>query len=77
MQVNTLVFLAVLFAAACHAGWNALIKMGLDPLSTATLIAVGSAGVGLVCLPVAGMPVSPGGHGSLPRPSFIYSISPR
>ena len=58
MQVNTFVFLAVLFAAACHAGWNALIKLGLEPLSTATLIAVGSAGVGLVCLPVAGMPAS-------------------
>ncbi len=50
------VFLAVLFAAACHAGWNALIKIGLDPLSTTTLIAVGSAAVGLVCLPLAGLP---------------------
>jgi drug/metabolite transporter (DMT)-like permease len=52
------VFLAVLFAAFCHAGWNALIKFGLDPLSTTTLIAIGSAVVGLVCLPVAGMPAS-------------------
>jgi drug/metabolite transporter (DMT)-like permease len=52
------VFLAVLFAALCHAGWNALIKVGLDPLSTTTLIAIGSAVVGLVCLPVAGMPAS-------------------
>ena len=51
-----IVFLAVLFAALCHAGWNALIKVGLDPLSTTTLIAVGSAVVGLVCLPMAGMP---------------------
>ena len=50
------VFLAVLFAAACHAGWNALIKVGLDPLSTTTLIALGSAAVGLVCLPLAGLP---------------------
>jgi hypothetical protein len=32
------VFAAVLFAAACHAGWNALIKVGLDPLSTTILI---------------------------------------
>jgi drug/metabolite transporter (DMT)-like permease len=52
------VFLAVLFAAACHAGWNALIKVGLDPLSTTTLIAAGSAVVGLVCLPIAGMPAA-------------------
>ncbi|MGB9385903.1 MAG: EamA family transporter, partial [Pseudolabrys sp.] len=32
--MENFVFLAVLFAAACHAGWNALIKVGLDPLST-------------------------------------------
>jgi drug/metabolite transporter (DMT)-like permease len=50
------VFLAVLFAALCHAGWNALIKVGLDPLSTTTLIAVGSGLVGLVLLPFAGVP---------------------
>jgi drug/metabolite transporter (DMT)-like permease len=54
--VENIVFLAVLFAALCHAGWNALIKVGLDPLSTTTLIAVGSAVVGLVCLPLAGLP---------------------
>ena len=45
-----------MFAALCHAGWNALIKVGLDPLSTTTLIAIGSAVVGLVCLPLVGMP---------------------
>jgi drug/metabolite transporter (DMT)-like permease len=54
--MTTFVFLAVLFAAACHAGWNALIKIGLDPLSTTTLIAIGSAAVGVVCLPFAGLP---------------------
>jgi drug/metabolite transporter (DMT)-like permease len=54
--MTTFVFVAVLFAAACHAGWNALIKIGLDPLSTTTLIAIGSAVVGVVCLPLAGMP---------------------
>jgi hypothetical protein len=32
--VESFVFVAVLFAAAGHAGWNALIKVGLDPLST-------------------------------------------
>jgi drug/metabolite transporter (DMT)-like permease len=56
--LENLVFLAVLFAAACHAGWNALIKVGLDPLSTTTLIAIGSAVVGIVCLPLAGMPAA-------------------
>jgi drug/metabolite transporter (DMT)-like permease len=50
------VFLAVLFAALCHAGWNALIKVGLDPLSTTTLISLGSGLVAVVALPLVGMP---------------------
>jgi drug/metabolite transporter (DMT)-like permease len=54
--MTNLVFLAVLFSAFCHAGWNALIKVGIDPLSTTALIAVGSAVVGIVCLPLAGIP---------------------
>jgi drug/metabolite transporter (DMT)-like permease len=54
--VDNLVFLAVLFAAACHAGWNALIKIGLDPLSTTTLISLGSGAVALVFLPFVGLP---------------------
>jgi drug/metabolite transporter (DMT)-like permease len=52
------VFLAVLFAALCHAGWNALIKVGLDPLSTTTLISLGSGLVAIVALPLAGMPAA-------------------
>ncbi len=52
------VFLAVLFAALCHAGWNALIKVGLDPLSTTTLISIGSGVVALAGLPFAGMPAA-------------------
>jgi drug/metabolite transporter (DMT)-like permease len=54
--MDNLVFLAVLFAAACHAGWNALIKVGLDPLSTTTLISLGSGVVALLFLPVVGLP---------------------
>ena len=54
--MENLVFLAVLFAAACHAGWNALIKVGLEPLSTTTLISIGSALVALVFIPLVGMP---------------------
>jgi len=57
--VQSFVFVAVLFASACHAGWNAPIKVGLDPLSTTTLIAIGAAAVSLVCLPLAGMPAPP------------------
>ena len=54
--METFVFLAVLFAAACHAGWNALIKVGLDPLSTTTLISVGSGIVALAFSPFVGAP---------------------
>src|SRR5450755_2946314 len=57
--MENIVFLAVLFAAACHAGWNALIKVGLDPLSTTTLISLGSGVVALLCLPMVGWPAWP------------------
>jgi drug/metabolite transporter (DMT)-like permease len=56
--MTTFVFAAVLFAALCHAGWNALIKGGLDPLATTTLITFGSAVVALVLLPFAGTPAN-------------------
>lgn len=56
--METFVFIAVLFAAACHAGWNALIKVGLDPLSTTTLISVGSGIVALAFAPLVGTPAS-------------------
>jgi drug/metabolite transporter (DMT)-like permease len=53
--METFVFAAVLFAAACHAAWNALIKVGLDPLSTTTLISIGSGLVALALLPFVGI----------------------
>jgi drug/metabolite transporter (DMT)-like permease len=54
--MDAFVFTAVLFAAACHAGWNAVIKRGLDPLATTALISIGAAAVGLVVLPFVGLP---------------------
>src|SRR5674476_1469896 len=54
--MENIVFLAVLFAAACHAGWNALIKVGLAPLSATTLISLGSGVVALLFLPLVGVP---------------------
>src|SRR5258708_8711592 len=54
--MDPLVFAAVLFAAACHAGWNATIKGGLDPLATTALISIGAALVSLAFLPVTGLP---------------------
>src|SRR5215471_354749 len=56
--MESLVFAAVLFAAACHAGWNASIKRGLDPLATTVAISLGAALVSLVAVPVVGLPAS-------------------
>jgi len=51
------VFFAVLFGAACHAGWNALLKIRLEPLAAMALIAIMSA---IVVLPVmVFLPVPP------------------
>jgi drug/metabolite transporter (DMT)-like permease len=56
--MDSFVFVAVLFAAACHAGWNATIKGGLDPLATTVLISIGAAIISLVFLPVTGLPAA-------------------
>ena len=56
--MTTDVFLAVLVAAAMHAGWNAVLKVRLDPLTAVTLV-TGAAGViGLPFLVAFGMPRS-------------------
>lgn len=54
--MDSFVFAAVLFAAACHAGWNAAIKTGLDVLSSTVLITTGAGLVSLAFLPFAGLP---------------------
>ena len=54
--MDAFVFRRRLFAAACHAGWNATIKRGLDPLATTVLISIGAALVSAVFLPVVGLP---------------------
>jgi drug/metabolite transporter (DMT)-like permease len=54
--MDLFVFLAVLFAAACHAAWNASIKRTIDPLATTVLIALGAGAVALVFVPLAGIP---------------------
>lgn len=56
--MENFVFLAVLFAALCHACWNALIKVGLNPLATTTLISVGSGVVALAFTPITGLPAA-------------------
>jgi len=54
--MNIAVFVAVLFAAACHAGWNAAIKRGLDPLGTTMAISIGAAVVAALLVPIFGWP---------------------
>ena len=56
--MDPFVFAVVLFAAACHAGWNAAIKKGLDPLATTVLISIGAALVAAPFVPVVGLPAA-------------------
>jgi hypothetical protein len=60
--MDSFVFAAVLLAAACHAGWNATIKGGLDPLATTVLISIGAAIVAAVFLPLVGLPARAAWH---------------
>jgi drug/metabolite transporter (DMT)-like permease len=57
--MDSFVFAAVLFAAACHAGWNAVIKFGLEPFTTTALIAIGAMLVALPFVPFVGVPAAP------------------
>jgi len=51
------VFFAVLVAAACHAGWNAIVKVGLDRFLSVCLIAISAGIASLVPLPFVAIPV--------------------
>jgi drug/metabolite transporter (DMT)-like permease len=57
--MDSLVFTAVLFAAFCHAAWNAGIKRGTDPLTVTVLMAISAGLIGLVLMPVTGLPAWP------------------
>lgn len=50
------VFLAVLGAALLHAGWNALVKVGLDRFSSVLLLGLVQGGIALCLLPWFGLP---------------------
>jgi drug/metabolite transporter (DMT)-like permease len=56
--MTTFVFAAVLVAALCHASWNALIKVALDPLSTTTLILCAATIFALVAVPFVPLPAA-------------------
>ncbi|MDB5722536.1 MAG: EamA family transporter [Alphaproteobacteria bacterium] len=50
------VFLAVLGAALLHAGWNALVKVGLDRFSSVLLLGLVQGGIAFLLLPWFGLP---------------------
>jgi drug/metabolite transporter (DMT)-like permease len=50
------VFAAVLAAAACHAGWNAVVKAGGDPLATTAIVTIAAGLVALPLWPWIGLP---------------------
>ncbi len=52
------VFLAVLFAASIHAGWNALVKSAADKHAATRFVALGAGVVGLAVLPALD-PIAP------------------
>lgn len=51
------VFFAVISAAFMHAGWNALIKVRLDPFLSISLMSFGMGTISLVCLPFVALPM--------------------
>jgi drug/metabolite transporter (DMT)-like permease len=57
--MDSTVFAAVLAAAAMHAGWNAVVKTGLDRFLSVTLIAAAAGAISLVCLPFTVLPRGP------------------
>jgi drug/metabolite transporter (DMT)-like permease len=50
------VFAAVLFAALLHAGWNALVKLGLDRFSSILFLALVQGAIALALLPFFALP---------------------
>lgn len=56
--MDIVVFLAVLTAAAAHAGWNAVIKGGGDPLTMTALLSFAAGIVGVPLLMFSGLPNS-------------------
>lgn len=66
--MDSLVFAAVLLAAAAHAGWNATIKHGRDSLVMTVLIAAGAGVIALPILAWGGLPAAQA------RPWVIASV---
>ena len=56
--MDTAVFLAVLFAACMHAGWNAIVKVGLDRFSSILLMSMVQGVMGICLLPFFAAPLA-------------------
>jgi len=56
--LDTVVFLAVLGAAVMHAGWNAIVKVGLDRFSSILLLSMVQGVMALVLLPFFAAPLA-------------------
>src|SRR5262245_34107834 len=56
--VDPFVFTAVLAAAACHAGWNALLKLNVAPVVATVLVAAAAGLLVLPLLPLAPLPAA-------------------
>ena len=52
------VFLAIMAAAAMHAGWNAVVKVGQDRFLSITLVNVAAAAVSIALLPALDVPAA-------------------
>lgn len=56
--MDTAVFLAVLGAAVMHAGWNAIVKVGLDRFSSILLMSIMQGAMALCLLPFFAAPLA-------------------
>ena len=54
--LDPLAFAAVLAAALMHAGWNAVVRVGLDRFSSILLLSMTQSGLALLLLPFAPLP---------------------
>jgi drug/metabolite transporter (DMT)-like permease len=54
--MDMIVFCTVLLAALLHAGWNAIVKIGLDRFSSVLLLALVQAAIALPVLPLVARP---------------------
>ncbi len=56
--MDLIVFLAVLVAAVMHAGWNAVVKVGLDRTSSILLLSLVQSGLALLLMPFFPQPAA-------------------